>query len=69
MLRCSQQIVGHSFINVNCLVTTVSKEKQYTAVWMDDQSENLFFLKMHSNFLNKDQLSYEICSTKGHCVA
>lgn len=50
-------------------MTTVSKEKQYTAVWMDDQSENLFFLKMHSNFLNKDQLSYEICSTKGHCVA
>lgn len=51
MLRRSQQIVGHSFINVKCLVTTLSKVKQYTAVWMDDQSENFFFLKMHCNFL------------------
>lgn len=48
---------------------SLSKVKQYTAVWMDDQSENLSFLKMHSNFLNKDQLSYEVCSTKCHCVA
>lgn len=69
MLRHSQQILGHSFINVNCLVTTLSKVKQYIAVWMDDQSENLFFLKMHRNFFNKDQFSYEVCGTKGHCAA
>lgn len=69
MLRCSQQIVGRSFINVNCLVTTFSDIKQYAAVSMDGQSENLFFLKMHSNFLNRGQFNCEVCGTKCHCVA